>query len=85
MEVHVDYEVRVTNVSGSIVFGTGATDRRLTLGVINNGAFKSNASKTSTLTGLTAGTTYFVRTMHYASASSATSTLNMRRLDVIPL
>ena len=81
---YLDYEVRVTNVAGAIVFATGAVDRRLDIGVSGSVTFQPNVSKVSIISGLTPGTTYFVRTMHSAAVGGSTDVL-MRRLDVVPL
>jgi hypothetical protein len=82
--VYLDYEVRNNNVSGSVVFATGAVERRLDLPGSGAVTFQPNASKVSIVTGLTPGNTYFVRTMHSAAVTGSADVL-MRRLDVIPL
>lgn len=84
-EIIVDYELRANNVSGAIIIATGNWERRWSGPGATSGAIKSTGSKAYPVTGLTAGSTYFVRTMHYAAVSSAGSNLTMRSLVVHPL
>jgi len=80
----IDTELRLTNVSGAIILATGAYDRRVEVALTASANSVGDASKTYTATGLTPGTTYFLRTMHYAATGTTCSILN-RRLDVVPL
>jgi hypothetical protein len=80
----VDTELRLTNVGGTIIFATGAFDRRLQLTLTASGNSLGSGSRTWTATGLTPGATYFLRTMHYAATGTTCNIIN-RRLDVVPL
>lgn len=62
-----DYEVRLgTNSSGTLVLGTGSLIRRLNLAVGDIAGQTQEGARTSLVAGLTPGSSYFVRVMHYS-------------------
>ena len=75
-------------VSFEIRTGTTSSDP-LFLAAVDNNAFgvqdiyNNQAGMTTVVTGMTGGTTYFIRTMH-RSITGGTGTINFRRLVVIP-
>jgi hypothetical protein len=80
----IDWELRLTNVSGTVILATGSIDRHLELTTTASAASAAVASKVYTATGLTPGQVYFVRTMHSA-ATGTTCSILARRIDVVPL
>lgn len=81
---YLDYEVRLNNGAGAIIFGTGSVDRRLDIGCTGAVTFQPNVSKVSLITGLTAGSTYFAQVLHAAAVAGSADVLN-RQITVIPL
>jgi hypothetical protein len=82
--VFLDWELRLNNVSGSIVSTIGLYERRLAIGVAASFGTQPNGSKSCIVSGLTPGQLYFIRTLH-AAVSGGTASVYMRRLDVVPL
>lgn len=84
--VIIDWELYLgTSAGGTLILGTGQQTRRLEIvstGAAGNG-YGHNLSKTYVATGLVAGSTYFIRTMHYSFAT-ATGDVGLRQLSVTP-
>ncbi|MGW0587469.1 hypothetical protein [Streptosporangium sp. NPDC002607] len=79
--VHLAPEVRVGSSGGSVVLSADVTTRGVgTPGEITSFIYRS---RTTLLTGLTGGTTYYVQTMHKVSGGS-TADLQQRDLTVCP-
>lgn len=81
---YLDYEVRLTNNAGAVIFATGAVERRLDVGCTGNVTFQPNVSKVSLISGLSPGSTYYVQTLHAAAVTGSADVL-MRSLTVVPL
>lgn len=79
--IHLAPEVRVGTVAGAVVLSANVVTRGVGLpGEPNTFLYRS---RTTVLTGLTAGTVYFVRTMHKVSGGS-TGDLQVRDVTVTP-
>lgn len=74
------FEVRVTNVSGTVI--VAAADEN---GLLVQGQNNVQAANRIIVTGLTAGGTYFVRTMHHSTLAGDNVNVFNRRLTVEPL
>ena len=81
--VYLDWEMRLTNSGGLAVSTIGAFERRLAVPCPGAVGIVSNVTKTATVTGLTPGQLYFLRTTHAANLNG-TADVFMRRLDVAP-
>lgn len=82
--VILDWELyEGASAAGTKVSDTGLWEHRLELRGISTG-YGQNASKTTLHAGLTAGTVYYVRTMHRALTGS-TADVVMRAVNVVPL
>jgi hypothetical protein len=79
--VHIAPEVRVGSVAGAVVLAADVTTRGA--GVPGEANANAHRSRTTLLTGLTAGTTYYVRTMHKVSGGS-TADIGVREVVVTP-
>jgi hypothetical protein len=79
--VHIAPEVRVGSVAGAVVLAADVTTRGA--GVPGEATANAHRSRTTLLTGLTAGTTYYVRTMHKVSGG-ATADIGVREVVVTP-
>lgn len=79
--IHLSPEVRVTDVSGAVVLAADVTNRGV--GLPGEASANTHRSRTTLLTGLTAGTTYFARTIHKVSAGT-TADIAVREITVIP-
>lgn len=79
--VHIAPEVRVGSVAGAVVLAADVTTRGA--GVPGEASANAHRSRTTLLTGLTAGTTYYVRTMHKVSGG-ATADIGVREVVVTP-
>ncbi len=79
--IHVAPEVRVGSVAGSVVLAADVTTRGV--GIPGEASANIHRSRTTLLTGLTAGTTYYVRTMHKVSGGS-TADISVREVVVTP-
>lgn len=79
--IHVAPEIRLNNVSGSVVLAADVTAR----GVGTPGEVGANVhrSRTTVLTGLTAGQTYFGRVL-YKVSGGATADIACREISVTP-
>ncbi|WP_049562248.1 hypothetical protein [Nonomuraea sp. SBT364] len=79
--IHVAPEVRLTNVSGSVVLAADVTTR----GVGTPGEVGANVhrSRTTLLTGLTAGQLYYARVLYKVSGGS-TADIACREISVTP-
>lgn len=73
-----------TNGSGTLILNTGDLRRRLILQPGNVANQSQEASRTFPVTGLTAGTSYYVQLLHFAAAG-ATLDLFARQVIVQPL
>lgn len=78
-EVVLTYEIRNTNVAGAI-FLAGAK----AYGLMNQGEGNIIASRTRLVTGFTAGSTYYIRTLHASGTGGSTVTVNFRQLLIVP-
>jgi hypothetical protein len=74
-------EVRVGNVSGSVFLAANEATRGV--GIPGEASSNVHRSRTTLLTGLTAGTTYYARTMHRASGGT-TADIGVREVIVVP-
>lgn len=79
--VHLSPEVRVGTVAGAVVLAADVTNRGV--GIPGEAAANVHRSRTTLLTGLTAGTVYYARTMHKVSAG-ATADISVREISVTP-
>lgn len=79
--VHLSPEVRVTDVSGAVVLAADVTNRGV--GTPGEASANTHRSRTTLLTGLTAGGTYFARTMHKVSGGT-TADISVREIVVTP-
>lgn len=79
--VHLAPEVRVGSVAGAVVLAADVTGRGV--GIPGEASANVHRSRTTLLTGLTPGTTYFARTMHKVSGG-ATADIAVREITVIP-
>lgn len=79
--IHLSPEVRLTNVSGSVVVSADVTERGV--GTPSSATANTHRSRTTLLTGLTAGQTYFARTMHKVSGGT-TADIAVREIIVTP-
>ncbi|MEU6781502.1 hypothetical protein ABZ912_20040 [Nonomuraea angiospora] len=79
--IHLSPEVRVTDVAGAVVLAADVTNRGV--GLPGEASANTHRSRTTLLTGLTAGTTYFARTMHKVSAG-LTADIAVREITVVP-
>lgn len=80
--VHLAPEVRVGSVSGTVVLSANVVTRGVGVpGGIPNYVYRA---RSTILTGLTPGTTYYARTMHKVSGGS-TADINVRDLTVAPI
>ena len=75
----LSWELRAGSVSGSIVQAADINNAVTQQGV----EVVQASSPWKLVTGLTAGATYYIRTMH--SVGSGTATITMRRLSILPL
>ncbi|MEZ5411027.1 MAG: hypothetical protein R2761_23555 [Acidimicrobiales bacterium] len=76
----IDYRVRLTNSSGTIVYNLGSVLRRL---VLFGNAQSQEATRTSYLSGLTPGQVYYVEMLHASYGTQVD--LYGRTLTVVPL
>ncbi|GAA4924607.1 hypothetical protein GCM10023334_029420 [Nonomuraea thailandensis] len=79
--IHLAPEVRVGSVAGAVVLAADVTSRGV--GLPGESSANVHRSRTTLLTGLTAGTTYFARTMHKVSGG-LTADIAVREITVIP-
>lgn len=80
----IDYQLYLgTNASGTLVLGTGSLNRRCNIAAGDTAGQTQEMSRTSLVTGLTPGASYYVRTMHYSY--TGTPDLFARQLAVQPL
>ncbi|MGP3917693.1 hypothetical protein [Nonomuraea sp. 10N515B] len=79
--VHLSPEVRENNVSGAVVLAADVTNRGV--GTPGEASANTHRSRTTLLTGLTPGGTYFARTMHKVSGGT-TADIAVREITVIP-
>lgn len=79
--IHVSPEVRVGSVAGAVVLAADVTNRGV--GTPGEAAQNTHRSRTTLLTGLTAGTTYYARTMHKVSGGT-TADISVREIVVVP-
>lgn len=77
----LSWEIRNTNVGGSIITGGAAAEDKKSL--TNGGTVKFQASNRAKSPALTPGNTYFIRLMH--SVSAGTGTYDYRYLLVEPV
>lgn len=79
--VHLAPEIRVGTVAGSVVLSANVVTRGVgTPGGIANYVYRA---RTTVLTGLTPGTTYYARTMHKVSGGSS-GDVNVRDMTIAP-
>lgn len=79
--VHIAPEVRLGSVAGAVVLAADVTTRGAGVpGEANNNAHRS---RTTLLTGLTPGATYYGRTMHKVSGG-ATADIGVREIVITP-
>ena len=81
--VWLDFELRLNNSGGTVVVTTGPFERRLALPCPGAVGIVPNDSKMVTLTGLTPGQLYFLRTIHSANITGSADVF-MRRIDTAP-
>lgn len=79
--IHLAPEVRVGSVAGAVVLAADVTSRGV--GIPGEASANAHRSRTTLLTGLTPGTTYFARTMHKVSGG-ATADIAVREITVMP-
>lgn len=79
--IHLAPEVRVGSAGGSLVLSPDVTNRGV--GIPGEAAQFVYRSRTTLLTGLTGGTTYYVQTMHKVTGGS-TADLQVRDVTVCP-
>lgn len=79
--IHVAPEVRLGSVSGSVVLSADVTTRGV--GLPGEASANVHRSRTTLLTGLTAGSTYYARTMHKVSGGSSAD-IAVREITVTP-
>jgi hypothetical protein len=79
--IHVAPEVRQNNVSGTVVLSADVTSRGV--GLPGESTANVHRSRTTLLTGLTPGGTYFARTMHKVSGGN-TADIAVREIVVTP-
>lgn len=79
--IHLAPEIRVGTVAGSVVLAADVTTRGV--GIPGEASANVHRSRTTLLTGLTAGTVYFARTMHKVSGGS-TADIAVREITVMP-
>lgn len=80
--VHLAPEVRVGTVAGSVVLAADVTGRGV--GIPGEASANVHRSRTTILTGLTAGATYYGRTMHKVSGGSSAD-IAVREITVTPV
>ncbi|MGI5286650.1 hypothetical protein ACQEVF_25380 [Nonomuraea polychroma] len=79
--VHLSPEVRENDVSGTVVLAADVTNRGV--GTPSSASANTHRSRTTLLTGLTPGGTYFARTMHKVSGGT-TADISVREIIVTP-
>jgi hypothetical protein len=79
--IHVAPEVRLNNVSGAVFLAADVTARGV--GTPGEAGANIHRSRTTLLTGLTAGNTYFARIM-YKVSGGATADIAVREIAVVP-
>lgn len=80
--IHLAPEIRVGSVTGSVALSANVATRGVGIpGGIPNYVYRA---RTTILTGLTPGTTYYARTMHKVSGGS-TADINARDLTICPV
>ncbi|MGW4476812.1 hypothetical protein ACWENQ_44775 [Nonomuraea sp. NPDC004354] len=79
--VHIAPEVRVGSVAGAVFLAADVTTRGA--GTPAEATANAHRSRTTLLTGLTPGTTYYARTMHKVSGG-ATADIGVREIVVCP-
>lgn len=76
----LDYRVRENNSSGTIIYNVGSLERRL---ILFGNTQAQEGSRSSMITGLTPGGTYYVETLH--SSYGTQVDIFARVLEVYPL
>lgn len=79
--VHIAPEVRVGSVAGAVVLAADVTTRGA--GTPGEASANAHRSRTTLLTGLTPGTTYYARTMHKVSGGT-TADIGVREIVIMP-
>jgi len=81
--VIIEPEVREDDAAGAIVAATGTESRQLILRC-NTSTTPASGTRTSLVSGLTAGSTYYAQTMHFSDAGTTADVLS-RSIIVQPL
>jgi hypothetical protein len=79
--VHIAPEIRVGSVAGAVVLAADVTTRGA--GTPGEASANAHRSRTTLLTGLTAGTTYYARTLHKVSGGT-TADIGVREIVITP-
>lgn len=76
---YLSYEIRNDNAAGAVVVAAGFGNALMSQGVTN-----IQATFQRLHSGLTAGNTYYIRTMHASGTAGSTVSIFQRRITVIP-